>query len=162
LVGEIRLVGHCPDLICPLVMEWREWPVRQLVSETLGSFLVGEFANEGVQRGDEAIEEISQMGAFVSVELAQDPHHRVRPPVRDIAVLATTFFRDPDQDHSTVFRRREPLCQSVVDESLNSARRGRRIDSQARGQALHCSVVASRQEIERVHLALLEWSIAAE
>jgi hypothetical protein len=57
--------------------------------------------------------------------------------------------------------RAKPLSEAIVDDALHSARRGRRIDAKAVGQALHRAVSAG-QEVKCIHLALFERFVFAE
>ncbi len=140
-------------------------PPNGAVSAVVSSFRSRrrvEAFDDVVDRCDEAIHQIGELGPFLWVEFAEDVHHRARPAGGDGVVAAAPFVGDAHQDDPAVLRRREPLDEPVVLQPLDRSGCRRRLDSEPGGELLHRAIVAPGEQVEGVHLALLERLLGAE
>ena len=115
-----------------------------------------------VDRGDETVHEVGELRPLIRLELAEDVHHRCRSARRDGVVAAAALVGDSYQDDATVLRGREPFDQAVVLQALHGSRRRGRLDTQACGEFLHRTLVSPGEQIECIHLPLLELLLGAE
>ena len=159
LGGECCLVGHDGD--CTRQLPDRTEPGRAL-SVRFGVVGVFEPFDDGVDRRDQAIHQVGELGPFARIELAEDVHHRDRPASGDGIVASASLVGDPHEDHAAVLRRGEPLDEPVVLEALHGAGRGGGLDTEAGRQFLHRAFVAAGEQVEGVHLPLLERLLGTE
>lgn len=80
----------------------------------------------------------------------------------DGIVSAATLVGDADQHDPTVLARREALDETVGLEALHRSGRRGRLDPEASGEFLHRALVATCQQVEGVHLPLLQRLLGAE
>ncbi len=120
-----------------------------------------QLVDDAVDRRHEPVEQVGQLITFVLVELGEDSSHRPTPTARCGGMPRPSGARDLDHHDPSVFRRRRTLGQSGGDEAVDRAGGTRGVDPQTTRKLAHLPI-ATYQQVEGVHLALLEWVIAED
>lgn len=104
---------------------------------------------------DHPLEQGSELGPLGAGEHAEDAGHRGGAAAVDLGVAGPAERGDAHHDDPPVVGGGNTFGQPVGDESLDGPGGRRRFDAQPLGEPLHRPVAAD-EEVEGVHLALLE------
>ena len=104
---------------------------------------IGHPRHDGVDRLDEPVEEVRELGTLGGLELAEDVHHRRRPSSSDGIVSTGALVGDSHEHDPAVLGGGVPLDEAVGLEALDGTRRRGGIDTEASGEFLHGPVVAT-------------------
>ena len=116
--------------------------------------------HETVDGRDESFEQVGQLHPFVGRVHPHQVCHQSTPALCHVGVAGDAGFGDRHHHHPTVVVARVARGEARPDESLDRTGRCRGVDAKRIGEFAHPPIRLLCEQIERVHLALLEGVIA--